>query len=461
MAVTLGLVAFPARAGERVQVSTSPGLYPAFSRSVSDYVVRCSGSSSIGVSVNAAPGVAVTVNGHHAQSGIFSVAVPLAPNRSFNITVQDGGRTDRYFARCLPSDFPTWTTIKLATPQADWYLVIPKTANPGPRYAVMFDSDGVPVWWAPAPGGWYATFLPGDRIAWTDGSGALAENLDGTGVTRIRLIGVSPDFHELQQLPNGDYLMIGDRTTGPKSLASVGGPARALLVDNVIEEISPAGKLVWSWSAADHIGLGELQPEWVAQATPNAPPLDVFHMNAVEADGNGLVVSFRHLNAVYRIDKASGAVTWKIGGSAIAQSLKVAGDPVFNVPGGTFVGQHDARIISDGTLTLHDNGSNHRAPRAVRYVIDTKHRTATLLEAIGDPQAASSACCGSARRLPGGDWVTSWGFTPYVDEINAHSYPVLRLQWAPGWYSYRADAIDPGVLSRERARMAMSARVGE
>ncbi|HZT67136.1 MAG TPA: arylsulfotransferase family protein [Acidimicrobiales bacterium] len=459
LVASAAVVAPGARAGSRVHVSANPGLYPAFSESVSDYVLRCS-QAPVTLAIDAAPGVDVTVTGHRPHTGHFQLNLPLSPGQAFSITVHDSTDTDHYFARCLPSDFPSFGSIKLAPSQAGMILAIPLTGGAGPRYATVFNSDGVPVWWAPAPGGWYATLLPGNRIGWTDGGGAVVENLDGSGATRVRMVGVSPDFHELQQLANGDYLMIGARPSSPVNLTAVGGPVKGVLLDNVIEEITPAGQVAWSWSAAAHIGVTELQPEWVAQAAPGGAPADVFHMNSVEPDGNGFVVSFRHLNAVYRIDKATGAITWKIGGTSIPQSLQVHNDPVFAVPGGTFVGQHDARILPDGTLTLHDNGTNHRAPRAVRYALDLHNRTATLLEWISDPQASASICCGSARRLPGGDWVVSWGLTPYVEELNARSYPVLRIQWASGWFAYRAYPVAPGTVSLDQLRAAMDTRSG-
>ncbi len=49
-------------------------------------------------------------------------------------------------------------------------------------------------------------------------------------------------------------------------------------------------------------------------------------MNSVEPDGDGFIVSFRHMIAVYRIDKATGKVTWKLGGTTRAESLTMIGD---------------------------------------------------------------------------------------------------------------------------------------
>ena len=79
-------------------------------------------------------------------------------------------------------------------------------------------------------------------------------------------------------------------------------------------------------------------------------------------------------------------------------------------------GQHDARLYSDHTLTVYDNGSSNyqrrtHTPRAVRYRIDTKKRTATLIESLSDAAVPRSGWGGGARKLAGGSWVVYWGST--------------------------------------------------
>jgi len=78
--------------------------------------------------------------------------------------------------------------------------------------------------------------------------------------------------------------------------------------------------------------------------------------------------------------------------------------------GGDFGGQHDPRLLPDGSVTLFDDGTGlGRAPRAVRYRIDMPAYTATTLEQLTDPAAESDSSFGeSARRLSGGDWVVGW-----------------------------------------------------
>ena len=123
---------------------------------------------------------------------------------------------------------------------------------------------------------------------------------------------------------------------------------------------------------------------------------------------------------------------------------------------GNFGGPHDARMLPDGTLTLHDNGANMgRPPRAVRYRIDTVARTATLLEQVTDPKVADAWCCGSARRLHNGNWVMGWGHTPAVTEIASDGNLVFRMNLADEYFSYRAHPVPYGKLRRADLRAGM------
>ncbi len=50
-------------------------------------------------------------------------------------------------------------------------------------------------------------------------------------------------------------------------------------------------------------------------------------MNSIELDGDAIVFSARHLDAVYRIRLADGGVDWKLGGSVRPESLAILDDP--------------------------------------------------------------------------------------------------------------------------------------
>jgi hypothetical protein len=181
---------------------------------------------------------------------------------------------------------------------------------------------------------------------------------------------------------------------------------------------------------------------------------DVFHANSVSLSGDTVLLSMRQTDAVYAIDRTTGAILWKLGGTPTPQSLTVLGDPYASQPLG---GQHDARLLPDGTVSMFDDGSLlGRPPRAVRYRIDTVARTATMIQQITDPTVSSAICCGSARLLGDGNWLVSWGNNPVAGEYEPDGTPVFRITF-DGLFTYRMVAVPQSALGIAALRAGMDA----
>jgi hypothetical protein len=271
-------------------------------------------------------------------------------------------------------------------------------------------------------------------------------------VRTLRTVGSPTDAHEMTPLANGHYLLVTYRLRRHVDLTAYDGSTDDAVYDGEIQELDSRGRRVWSWNSKDHISLAE-NARWTfarGELPDGTEAYDYFHLNSIEPDGDGLVISARHTDAVYRIDRATGDVVWKLGGTRRPESLEVVGDR-YPEP---FVGQHDARLLPDGTLTVFDNHALREQPRAVRFAVDPVARTATLLEQAVDPKVVVSAAEGSARRLPGGDWVVSWGATPVLSEISPSGGVVWRLSlWEA--QSYRVQPIEFGRIAPYRLRRAM------
>ena len=448
------LAAAPAQA---VSIRSDPPISPAFSKGTPDYTVRCADHEKVRFSID--PG----------RAEPYKKTVKLAPGRRTRIEV-DGGRA--YSVRCLPDDFMTWRVIRgHSKPRARWYVVTPSSNDRRGGYVVVFDHHGVPVWWMKGdPPPFDGKLLPDGNLAWTRWvfsrapSGYFEEHaLDGSPVKTWDAVGIHSNPHELQVLPDGSSMYAVYRPRDHVDLSRFGGPKDATVLDGEVQELDPAGNLVWSWSTAGHVALSETG-HWYPKLFKDRPvqladgrgAYDLAHLNSIErVSANRVVISLRHTDAVYEIDRTSGDVVWKLGGTKTPRSLKILDDPYRSK---NFGGQHDARVPGRGRVTMFDNGSlRDRPPRAVEYRIDRTKRTARLVNAVELSRIDKSTCCGGARRLPGGHWAISWGNNAYAGELTARGRHVLTLRFSGGRHSYRIDPVLAGRLSPSALRRGMDA----
>jgi hypothetical protein len=452
-------------------------LTPNFDPSIHDYVVNCASGPEVqftaqgqGANIALLYGTGGMINRPQPYPAPYlQRTFPLTPGQRFRFII--GGTASEYSVRCLPSDFPPLSVeIGSSPPQAEWYVFSPSIGASTP-YVILTDSHGTPVWWKLEPGGTAidAKVLGPTQIGWTTltvyGAGGQYVIRDFGGHILNTITG-DIDDHELAMTPAGTFLVIEDaqRACPPDcaDLSPWGGSAQAAVIDAEIVELDRNSNVLWKWRTRDHIALSETGATgWLAAVGD-----DIIHMNAIEPDGtDGLFFSARHLNAIYHVTKSTGAIDWKIGGTVRPESLAVVGDvrPTAIGPNGQALsGQHDVRRWSDGTVSVHDNGTIAlRPPYIVRYKIDTTNRTAEVVEEVQDARTLASVCCGSARRLAGGHWLVQWGGAPYVSELDSSGNPVLTIHYNSGpAFSYRAVAVAPGEVSAVTLRDGMDAMAG-
>jgi arylsulfotransferase ASST len=474
VALAAAALTAPATAVAKVQLKTSPGLKPSFKTSVPDYVSRCEPGKPLRFSVTSAKDDRVAIGSSPKQGGDFTVDVSAQTGASVTVGVTSNGRRSTHHVRCLPTDFPSWKLRRLGKPQAQWYVVTPIGPHNG-GYMTVFDARGVPLWWMHSSwyGPWDGKLLPNGNLMWTrqfnnffgvNPKEAWEEHaLDGRTLRVLQTHTNPTDMHDLVMLPNGNYLLDTYRRRSDVDLSKYRAPKHADVYDGEIQELRPDGSLAWSWNSKDHIKLSEnLWWDDINKAQSKQPPdkrsWDLVHINSMEPDGDGIIVSARFLDAVFRIDRNTGAITWKLGGTERPWSLKVTNDPLGKRPLG---GNHDARLYKDHTVTVYDNGASGtghgRRPRAVRYRIDAGKHTAKLVENLGEGAIPTSGWGGSTRKLPGGNWVTYWGGSNLMTEQTPSHENVLELEFLGDRYSYRAFPIPRGRLSAQQLRLGMNA----
>jgi Arylsulfotransferase (ASST) len=485
--------------------ATTVALVPPFSPHVYDYYVRCAkGPNALAVSMRASAGAASillqpTVSESRPEQ---SLRVTVLENDAVVAAATDAEATTEYWIRCLPHDVPDWTWTphpEAGSPTPGYYLVGNFFRGPGEGgYALVLDSQGVPVWYARAPDGGAADnvdSLTPDVITFDPFGAAIhhgayeARRLDPPGTTFIAPSTQPPTLHELRVLPGGNYLIIasppkpGFDLTG-RSLVLPDGGLSPLGVETILDctvmEFTPAGDVVWSWTASDHFGpdaLTYLQPAFVPDNDLDGGWLvDGFHCNSIDVDpSNGnLLVSSRDMDSIFYVERSTGAVLWKMGGA----NSSLDGARFVKVPD-PFHRQHDARLMpgwsptcgqGSGAISLFDDES---------YVIGAVARAVVYDVVVGDegggggcpeggpagPSATAvrawhyeglgpSSLAGSFRISADGSRVVDWGVdgtTLVFTEVDVEGHDLLDFAFAAKNASYRAiklplSAFDPSLL---------------
>ena len=429
-----------------------PSLSPSFAPDIEDYVVRCQ-NAPVTVQGHASAGWQMAIANNPFRSGDFSQTVPLSSGRAFVVAVRQGGPpVYRYHVRCLPNSFPTYTFTR-SGPVSPKYFAVTLATTFATRSSSTITGCRSGGFVLPT---WNAQVLPDGNVLWFNPLAGPFEihRLDGSLIRVLRPVGHPADGHDLQLLPNGDHLsaLTSNRTTSTRAptAARATPPSTSRATGGELER--PAG-----------LGLEDPGPHRPGRdrtlvAEGDRLGYDLVHWNSIQPAGNGSVIaSFRHLDAVYKIDQSTGAIVWKLGGTSRPESLNVIGDPRPY----TFGGQHDARLFRDGTLTVFDNRTDLGSPpRAVRFRIDENAGTATLLQSISDPDVPT------LRLL----WLgTASGQRGLADRLGAGHEPSdrrLRAQWPETFLltfdarsSYRAEPVPAGAVSAQSLRQAMNAMV--
>ena len=238
-------------------------------------------------------------------------------------------------------------------------------------------------------------------------------------------IDVQSLHHQPHEMPNGNFLAL---TANARLVKNYYDDAfdlakrrdRMVMGDDIIEIDRKSGKVLWRWSAWDHIdpfriGYEATNAYWPTRGFPDHA--DWTHGNGVTYDpsDDSVLVSFRTQEAILKIDRKSGEVKWILGrpggwGKLESRVLRPVGEP-FLWPSH----QHNPHISAFGTIVVYDNGYLRARPpepwmlpeksfsRGVEYRVDEKTMTVRQEWASHDGPDADSCfswAMSDARRLP-------------------------------------------------------------
>ncbi len=302
-------------------------------------------------------------------------------------------------------------------------------------YPVIFDAHGYVAWYAKPN-----VISCGDFKYWpasnvytysavtsTDQSFQVLDGQFNTQAT-LNVINGTEDFHDIQRADNGNWLLATERyDTVDLSMYmfnGIQGSVNTVIIGFGVQELDAANNVVFEWNSNDFISPTETYDFWGYSATA----FDYCHGNAIEEDTDGnLLLSFRHLNAIYKIDRTTGAIMWKLGGESSS----------FTFPNdGGFSGQHDIRRLDNGNYTLFDNsnmGPMPRHSRGVEYVLDTVNWTATKVYEYVNALDNFSRAMGSYRTLDNNEKLMGYGL---IYRPNASAAIIDGTQTEVGTYFF-------------------------
>ena len=334
-------------------------------------------------------------------------------------------------------------TVPAADPALGDIFLSPKHGAPqqGP---MIVSPSGQLVWFDPTPLGTEATdvrlqnYLGRTVLTYWlghDGAKGSAEGvIDNTSYQTIATVkagnGLSMDLHEFDVEPNGTAYVVAFEPVY-ENLSLLGGPARAIVDDCVVQEVDVrTGLVMFEWHAMGHISLTD---SYVPRPSGKGSMWNAFHVNSIYLEPNqDLLISARATWTVYEVNPSNGEIVWRLGGRH--SSFKLG-------PGVHFAWQHDATRLPDGTIQMFDNEDEPKVEnrsRGIDVALDFTNHSATLLHQYvipGQPLLANSQ--GDVQQLPNGDTFVGWGEIGIISEFTPAGALSLEMKLPGVMNSYR------------------------
>ncbi len=244
-------------------------------------------------------------------------------------------------------------------------------------------------------------------------------------IHRVTTAGGGADLHEFLVTPEGTALYFVDKAAPPPPGAA--SPAPEQVLDCALVEIDlRTGQRLFEWHTVDHIAIDET---YIDPPKAGGGAYDYVHANSIDVDHDGtLLVSARNTSAVYKIDRQTGRVVWRLGGR---KSDFRMGDQA------AFGWQHDVRRQTDGTITIFDDQQPPKLGRGLVLELDEVAKTATFVRSYARPEGLEISSQGNLQVLASGNVLVGWGSQPVLTEFTSDGRVVFDASLPAGKQSYR------------------------
>jgi hypothetical protein len=444
-----------------IKISTGE-IYPNFSPEIKDYYIT---------SLNTLNTIEVTISDFKPNKIIYinnvrvknkTTSLKLKPGEDIIVKSGKNNETSTYTIHCLPVDLPKINVITKNNPSEGYILVnlfeLSSTIINDFSYIAILDNNGYPVYYKKLP---YKAVINFKYFDIGNNQKRFSYNVNDLGKVvvmnekfeEIKQLGVLPhNGHGSYPIDNHDFIYINDNhfiipgiiTRKSVDMTAYGGKNAVDLVELIFQEIVN-NQVIFEWNSSDYPELLSAADPIYYNLYPTSPKVDYFHFNAICIDPNdqNFVISARHTNQIYKINRTTGAIMWRFGGNS--DDFKLTGNKIISHP-------HHCTILSNGNLLLFDNGvtKTPQQTRVAEFHLDEKNKTADLVYEYKDIGRYFDIM-GSAQKLENGNYFIGWGgnITSQVNanksditEVNASGKIVLDISFSNNpdsfTYSYRA-----------------------
>ena len=247
------------------------------------------------------------------------------------------------------------------------------------------------------------------------------------------------DVHDAIYIEDGHYII---STSYPKVVNNFPtdiGNSTTKVEACFLKEVKD-GRTIWEFDSTDYTNLyGYYNPDMVqAEFATTEYYRNYMHFNSMVIDpkDNNLIVSFRNICALIKIDRNTGKIIWILGGK---------GDEFNLSEEEKFLFQHSVTFGEGGKLLLYDNGNKERKSRIVTFYVDEKNKK--ISDYVKRDLGASTTNWGTVKYLGDSKYLVNYGLLNdltynRLDEIDINTgevnFSIDFDDWfSPNTYKYR------------------------
>jgi Arylsulfotransferase (ASST)/Secretion system C-terminal sorting domain/Cep192 domain 4 len=354
-----------------------------------------------------------------------------------------GGKIPSSSLNHLPQSYPDLTVNISDNPSPGYFFLSLLSLQSQLTYLMIVDNGGIPLYYSEYPKvirnfqlqpNGYLTYFDHsvNKFYEMDSSYSIIDSFYcGNGFES------TTDFHELIVLPNGhSFLLARENLTVRMDTIVVGGDSAAVVSGFVIQELDANRNVIFQWRTFDYFNITDATEDINLLGSFINP----FHCNslALDSDGN-LLLSSRHLDEITKINSQTGDIIWRWGGVKCANNQFVfTNDPR------TFSHQHYVRRISNGNITMVDNGNliTPNFTRCLEYNLDEINKTATIVWDFTNDPLTFTGAAGNVQRLSDNNTFIGWGIhdtiSSDISEVDLEGNIKLDISFPDTMTSYRS-----------------------